>query len=43
MKETYEDTFVAWDVIAGKLHPEFGGATAYSRISEANLCITALC
>jgi beta-glucosidase/6-phospho-beta-glucosidase/beta-galactosidase len=25
-KETYEDTFVAWDVISGKLHPEFGGS-----------------
>ena len=24
-KETYEDTFVAWDVISGKCHPEFGG------------------
>lgn len=25
-RETYEDTFLAWDVIAGRLHPEFGGA-----------------
>ena len=23
--ETYEDTFVAWDVISGKQHPEYGG------------------
>lgn len=25
-KETYEDTFVAWDVLAGRLHPELGGS-----------------
>ena len=25
-KETYEDTFFAWDVIAGKRHPELGGS-----------------
>jgi len=25
-KETYEDTFVAWDVIAGTQHPELGGS-----------------
>jgi beta-glucosidase/6-phospho-beta-glucosidase/beta-galactosidase len=25
-QETYDDTFVAWDVIAGKRHPEFGGS-----------------
>ncbi|HEY8571101.1 hypothetical protein [Phenylobacterium sp.] len=24
-KETYEDTFVAWDIISGKRHPELGG------------------
>ena len=24
--ETYEDTFVAWDVLYGKLHPELGGS-----------------
>ncbi|MGZ8407931.1 MAG: family 1 glycosylhydrolase, partial [Caulobacteraceae bacterium] len=24
--ETYVDTFVAWDVLAGKLHPELGGS-----------------
>jgi beta-glucosidase/6-phospho-beta-glucosidase/beta-galactosidase len=24
--ETYEDTFVAWDILAGKKHPEFGGS-----------------
>ena len=24
--ETYEDTFVAWDVLAGKQHPELGGS-----------------
>jgi beta-glucosidase/6-phospho-beta-glucosidase/beta-galactosidase len=24
--ETYDDTFVAWDVLAGKRHPELGGA-----------------
>jgi beta-glucosidase/6-phospho-beta-glucosidase/beta-galactosidase len=24
--ETEEDTFVAWDVVAGKLHPEWGGS-----------------
>jgi beta-glucosidase/6-phospho-beta-glucosidase/beta-galactosidase len=25
-KETYDDTFLAWDVIAGKRHPELGGS-----------------
>ena len=25
-RETYEDTFIAWDVLAGKQHPEFGGS-----------------
>ena len=24
--ETYEDTYLAWDVLAGKQHPELGGA-----------------
>jgi len=24
--ETFNDTFVAWDVLAGKQHPEFGGS-----------------
>jgi hypothetical protein len=24
--ETYEDTFHAWDILAGKRHPEFGGS-----------------
>ncbi len=24
--ETYEDTFVAWDILAGKQHPEYGGS-----------------
>lgn len=24
--ETFHDTFIAWDVLAGKLHPEFGGS-----------------
>ena len=24
-RETYEDTFLAWDVLAGKRHPELGG------------------
>jgi beta-glucosidase/6-phospho-beta-glucosidase/beta-galactosidase len=24
--ETYEDTFVAWDVLAGRQHPELGGS-----------------
>ncbi|WP_207534750.1 family 1 glycosylhydrolase [Desertivirga arenae] len=24
--ETYADTFVAWDILCGKLHPEFGGS-----------------
>jgi beta-glucosidase/6-phospho-beta-glucosidase/beta-galactosidase len=24
--ETYEDTFVAWDILAGKRHPELGGS-----------------
>ncbi|WP_374473179.1 hypothetical protein [Phenylobacterium sp.] len=24
--ETYEDTFLAWDIIAGQAHPELGGA-----------------
>ena len=26
MRETDEDTFIAWDVLAGKQHPEFGGS-----------------
>ncbi|MDQ3822938.1 MAG: b-glycosidase [Actinomycetota bacterium] len=25
-RETYDDTFFAWDVLAGKQHPELGGA-----------------
>src|SRR6476661_11231340 len=25
-QETYLDTFAAWDIIAGKLHPELGGS-----------------
>jgi hypothetical protein len=25
-RETYEDTYVAWDILAGKQHPEDGGA-----------------
>ncbi|CAN7176492.1 hypothetical protein LJR225_000390 [Phenylobacterium sp. LjRoot225] len=25
-RETYDDTFLAWDVIGGKRHPELGGA-----------------
>jgi beta-glucosidase/6-phospho-beta-glucosidase/beta-galactosidase len=25
-EETYEDTFLAWDVIAGRQHPELGGS-----------------
>ncbi len=25
-RETYEDTFVAWDVLAGREHPELGGS-----------------
>ncbi len=24
--ETYEDTFVAWDILAGRQHPEYGGS-----------------
>jgi len=25
-RETYEDTFLAWDILAGKAHPELGGS-----------------
>jgi beta-glucosidase/6-phospho-beta-glucosidase/beta-galactosidase len=25
-RETYEDTFIAWDVLSGQKHPEFGGS-----------------
>ena len=25
-RETYEDTFIAWDILSGQKHPEFGGS-----------------
>ena len=34
--ETYVDTFLAWDVIAGKKHPEFGGSPEILDIVGAN-------
>ncbi|MDQ3700846.1 MAG: b-glycosidase [Chloroflexota bacterium] len=34
--ETYEDTFVAWDVLAGRQHPELGGAPEILDIVGAN-------
>lgn len=34
--ETEVDTFVAWDIIAGKLHPELGGSSEILDIVGAN-------
>ncbi|HEX8464783.1 MAG TPA: hypothetical protein VF627_09230, partial [Abditibacterium sp.] len=34
--ETYVDTFVAWDIIAGKMHPELGGSPEILDIVGAN-------
>jgi beta-glucosidase/6-phospho-beta-glucosidase/beta-galactosidase len=34
--ETYVDTFVAWDIISGKLHPELGGSPEVLDIIGAN-------
>ncbi len=34
--ETYVDTFVAWDILAGKQHPELGGAPDILDIVGAN-------
>jgi hypothetical protein len=33
---TFEDTFLAWDVLAGRLHPELGGAPEVLDILAAN-------
>jgi hypothetical protein len=35
-EETYVDTFVAWDIIAGKLFPELGGSPEILDIVGAN-------
>ena len=35
-QETFEDTFVAWDILAGKQHPELGGAPEVLDILGAN-------
>ena len=35
-RETYEDTFFAWDVLAGKQHPELGGAPEVLDIVAVN-------
>ncbi len=34
--ETYVDTFIAWDVLAGKQHPELGGASEILDIVGVN-------
>jgi hypothetical protein len=34
--ETYVDTFVAWDIISGKMHPELGGSPEILDIIGAN-------
>ncbi|MBC7804613.1 MAG: family 1 glycosylhydrolase [Akkermansiaceae bacterium] len=34
--ETYVDTFVAWDIIAGRIHPELGGSPEILDIVGAN-------
>lgn len=34
--ETYEDAFLAWDIIAGKAHPDFGGSPDVLDIVGAN-------
>jgi beta-glucosidase/6-phospho-beta-glucosidase/beta-galactosidase len=34
--ETFVDTFLAWDIIAGKKHPEFGGSPEILDIVGAN-------
>ncbi|MES2459497.1 MAG: b-glycosidase [Armatimonadota bacterium] len=36
-EETFEDTFVAWDVIAGMQHPEFGGSLEILDIVGCNV------
>jgi hypothetical protein len=35
-KETYVDTFLAWDILYGKEHPEYGGAPEILDIVGAN-------
>lgn len=35
-QETYVDTYVAWDILAGKLHPELGGSPEILDIVGAN-------
>ncbi|MDQ3810621.1 MAG: family 1 glycosylhydrolase, partial [Chloroflexota bacterium] len=35
-RETYDDTFFAWDVLAGERHPELGGAPEVLDIVGAN-------
>ena len=35
-RETYEDTFFVWDVLAGRRHPELGGAPEIVDIVGAN-------
>ena len=35
-QETYVDTYLAWDIIAGKKHPEFGGSLDVLDIVGAN-------
>ncbi|MEJ7677917.1 MAG: hypothetical protein WKG06_08655 [Segetibacter sp.] len=34
--ETYVDTFLGWDIISGKAHPELGGAPEILDIVGAN-------
>jgi beta-glucosidase/6-phospho-beta-glucosidase/beta-galactosidase len=36
MKETYEDTFLAWDILSGRAHPELGGSPEVLDIVGAN-------
>ena len=35
-QETYEDTFAAWDILAGRKHPELGGSTEFLDIVGTN-------
>jgi hypothetical protein len=35
-KETYVDTFLAWDILCGKEHPEYGGSPEILDIVGAN-------
>jgi hypothetical protein len=35
-RETYEDTFVAWDILPGRRHPEYGGGPEILDIVGAN-------